>query len=132
MLIQSHRVINTCGFGPENTSSVCRLLPSHRPVTPWFLHSQRVHGLGGVVFKASRRELCGCVKGLVTDVRQPNSLLATTATNKQKSLHGVCVCVCVCVCVRVCVCVCVTCYVNKLILFESSGYEPLIVTLWQF
>lgn len=51
MLIQGRMGINTCGFGPENTGSGCRLLPPHWPVAPWCLHSRRVHGLEGLCLR---------------------------------------------------------------------------------
>lgn len=53
------------------------------------------------VLKVMWRALRSCVKGLVTDVRQPNNLLAAASTNMQKVYmnHG-----CVAVWVFVCVC----------------------------
>lgn len=81
------------------------------------------------VLKATGRALCSCVKGLVTE-DPPTAYWKQPQQTCKKSPWFVCACVCVCVyipCYNA-----IPCYVAKLKLFESSGYEPVIVALWQY
>lgn len=92
-LKQDPRVINTCGFGLQNMGSDCR---QHAAPSSLACHSllpalAERSGPWKVTCKVIWRVFCSCVKGLVTNARQPNNSIGKNLSTFAKTLYGVCV-----------------------------------------
>lgn len=104
MLKQDPRVINTCAFGLHNMGSDCRqhAAPSSLACHCLLPALPERSGPWKVTCKVIWRALCSCVKGLVTNARNPNNSTVKNLSTLAKSLHGVCVCT-ICYTVLCCV-----------------------------